>query len=184
LNKAHCSRLSRNREAAGAARGSPISKDEKYIAALREIEIRLSRGGDLFADLGNVAAVLKKRLGYYWTGFYLLRGDRLVLGPFQGTPACVFLKAGEGVCWASVHALQTVIIPDVRQFPGHVECDPRSRSEIAVPVFDQEGAIRGVLDIDDEHPDSFDETDRRHLEAIEQKIRVLWKLPTHARRDA
>jgi GAF domain-containing protein len=148
---------------------------------MREIEIRMSRGGDLVADLGNVAAVLKKRLGYYWTGFYLLHGDRLVLGPFQGTPACVFLKAGEGVCWACVQALQTIIVPDVRHYPGHVECDPRSRSEIAVPVFDTGGAIRAVLDLDDDHPASFDETDRENLEAIEKKIRILWNLRPHDR---
>ncbi|MBN1894195.1 GAF domain-containing protein [bacterium] len=118
---------------------------------------------------------MKKRLGYYWIGFYLLQGDRLVLGPFQGTPACVYLKFGEGVCWACIQARKTLLIPDVRQFPGHVECDPQSQSEIAVPVFDQWGGIRAVLDMDDDHPGSFDETDRARLEELEKKIRILWE---------
>jgi len=105
-----------------------MTKTEKYIAAIREIEIRLEKGGDLIADLCNVAAVLKKRLAFFWIGFYLLKNNQLVLGPFQGSPACVFLKIGEGVCGTCADQRDTLIVPDVHQFPGHVACDPNSKS--------------------------------------------------------
>ncbi len=125
-----------------------MTKEENYIAALREIEVRLERGGDLVGDLGNVAAVLKKRLSFFWVGFYFYIENHLILGPFQGTPACVFLSMEKGVCAACVKKKETLLVPDVSQFPGHVPCDVDSKSEIVVPLFDEEGELRGVLDVD------------------------------------
>lgn len=151
-----------------------MTKEECYIAAVREIAHRLERGGDLIADLGNVSAVLKKRLGFFWVGFYFLRGDHLVLGPFQGTPACVFLTLDKGVCAACATAGETIVVPDVHRFEGHVPCDPNSKSEIVVPLFDTSGTLRGVLDVDSDRIEGFGDTDQRYLEQIAQTIKTLW----------
>jgi L-methionine (R)-S-oxide reductase len=151
-----------------------MTKEDRYTAALREIDVRLQKGGDLVADLGNVAAVLKKRLEYFWTGFYLVRGDRLVLGPFQGTPACVFLPSGQGVCGACVTNRETVLVPDVGKFAGHIACDSNSKSELAVPLFDGSGSVRGVLDMDSEFMDGFDGTDVKYCERLAARLTGLW----------
>lgn len=119
--------------------------------------------------------MLKKRLGFYWIGFYLLKGDRLVLGPFQGNPACVFLEKGKGVCWASVQRRESILVPDVHAFEGHIACDPKSRSEIAIPLFDAEGNPRGVLDADQDVLNGFDETDRIYLEKVADRLRSVWR---------
>jgi len=152
-----------------------LSKSEQYVVSLREIDVRLDKGGDLIGDLGNTAAVLKKRLGFFWVGFYFVNTDRLVLGPFQGAPACVFLPYGEGVCGTCASEKQTILVPDVRAFSGHIACDPDSRSEIAVPVFDREDRLRAVLDVDSNRPDAFDETDRVYLEKLAHTIGSHWK---------
>ena len=151
-----------------------MTKNDKYTATLREIEIRLEKGGDFIADLGNVAAVLKKRFGFFWVGFYLLKNNQLVLGPFQGSPACVFLKFGEGVCGTCVKQGKTLIVPDVHQFPGHVVCDPNSKSEIVIPLFDQDQSIRGVLDIDSDREDNFDIVDQDNLEKVSELLKSRW----------
>jgi L-methionine (R)-S-oxide reductase len=151
-----------------------LTRTEKYIAALREIEIRLEKGGDFIADLGNIAAVLKKRLGFFWVGFYLIKDNRLVLGPFQGSPACVFLDIGEGVCGTCVKKKKTLIVPDVNQFPGHVACDPNSKSEMVIPLFDQNQSIRGVLDVDSNRQNDFDEVDQKYLEKIGELLMPRW----------
>jgi len=151
-----------------------MTKEGKYVASLREIEIRLPKGGDLVADLGNIAAVLKKRLGFFWVGFYFLKDNRLVLGPFQGTPACVFLPIGKGVCGTSAAKRETLIVPDVHVFPDHIPCDPNSKSEIVVPLFDANDVLRGVLDVDSDEFDLFDEVDKIYLEKIGKKIKQCW----------
>jgi len=151
-----------------------MTKKDKYTASLREIEVRSSKGGDLIADLGNITAVLKKRLGFFWVGFYFLKDNRLVLGPFQGTPACVFLPIGKGVCGTAVSKKETLIVPDVHVFPGHIPCDPNSKSEIVVPLFDARGVLRGVLDIDSDEIDAFDEVDKIYLERIGESIKKYW----------
>jgi len=151
-----------------------MTKRDRYLAARREIEIRLEKGGDLIADLGNVVAVLKKRLDYYWTGFYFFRGDKLVLGPFQGTPACVFLSCDQGVCAEAAKRKETVIVADVTQFPGHIVCDSSSRSEIAVPCVSASGYVAAVLDIDHDQPDSFDKVDREELEKLSEMLQNYW----------
>ncbi|MCK5146031.1 GAF domain-containing protein [bacterium] len=136
----------------------------------------MGKGGNLIADLGNVAAVLNKRLDYYWVGFYFLQNDRLVLGPFQGTPACVYLDCRKGVCGASADSKETLIVEDVNTFEGHVACDPRSKSEIVVPCFDSNGKLRALLDVDSDQHNHFDDIDRQGLEKISELIKGLWLL--------
>jgi len=143
-----------------------MTKNDKYIASVRELEIRLKKKGELISDLGNTAAILKKRLGYFWIGFYFLKDNRLVLGPFQGTPACVYLSLDSGVCAEAVKTRSTVVVDDVTKFPGHVACDPNSKSEIVVPLFNSKGEIKAVLDLDDDEFSSFDEVDKEWLEKI------------------
>jgi GAF domain-containing protein len=152
-----------------------LDKKDRYNATIREIEIRMQRGGDLIGDFGNVAAVLKKRLGFFWTGFYFVRENYLVLGPFQGNPACVYLSLAEGVCSACVRENRTIIVPDVHDFEGHIACDPQSRSEIVIPVYDSENRLRAVLDVDSDKPDHFDETDQENLEKIRDMLRSCWE---------
>jgi GAF domain-containing protein len=151
-----------------------LKKEDSYLAAMREIEIRLQNGGDTIADLGNISAVLKKRLKFFWVGFYFYRGNHLVLGPFQGTPACTFLSVENGVCASCVKLKKPIIVPDVRQFQGHIACDPDSRSEIAVPLYDHNEELRGVLDIDSDRVNAFDDVDRSCIEKIEKIIRSCW----------
>ena len=151
-----------------------MSKSEKYLACIREIEIRLEKGGDLISDLGNVTAIIKKRLDFFWIGFYLFTNNRLVLGPFQGTPACVFLPMDKGVCGACATSRETIIVENVHEFPGHIACDPNSKSEIVVPVFDSTGNLRAVLDIDNTLVDTFDKIDEENLEKIAKIIQPCW----------
>lgn len=151
-----------------------INKENEYIASVREINIRLENGGNLISDLGNITAVLKKRLRYYWIGFYFLENKRLVLGPFQGTPACVFLDLSKGVCAECVAKKKTLIVADVYDFSEHVACDPNSKSEIVVPLFDKSGKLRGVLDIDSDKKNCFDQIDEKWLLKIENIIKKIW----------
>jgi GAF domain-containing protein len=117
--------------------------------------------------MATAAAVLHhKQAHFFWTGFYLLHEGKLLIGPYQGPVACPVLDGPEGVCWAGVTRAETVIVPDVNAFAGHVACDTRSRSEIVVPVRDPGGAIVGVLDVDSDRPDAFGEVDRIGLERI------------------
>ena len=141
---------------------------------MREIDIRLEKGGDLISDLGNIGAILNKRLPYFWIGFYFIKKDRLVLGPFQGTPACVFLQIGKGVCGTCAKKGETLIVPDVNAFPGHVACDLQSKSEIVVPMYDANEILRGVLDLDSTELDAFDLIDKSYLEQIAEKVKNLW----------
>ena len=152
-----------------------MNKQEKYTATLREIEVRLEKGGNLFSDIGNSLAVIGKRFEHFWLGVYLLQDRQLVLGPFQGPPACVFLSLDAGVCAACVREKRSIIVPDVTVFPGHVACDPRSRSELVVPLFDRNARIRGVLDVDSDKADAFDEIDREGLEKVGCLLQPLWE---------
>jgi GAF domain-containing protein len=144
---------------------------------MREIGVRIKKGGALFADLGNVIAVLQKQFQHFWIGVYFLYHDRLVLGPFQGPPACVFLSLDAGVCAACIREKKSMIVQDVHAFPGHVACDPRSKSEIVIPLYDRHEVIRAVLDIDSDAIGHFDEVDREFLERIGKQIMPLWEQP-------
>lgn len=146
------------------------NKDEQYAALLPQIEALIAHEQDLIANLANVTAALKEQFGWLWVGFYLVREDVLVLGPFQGPIACTRIAKGRGVCGTAWARGETIIVPDVEQFPGHIACSSLSRSEIVVPVIRQ-GAVVAILDVDSEALAQFDDTDKRFLEEIVALIR-------------
>ena len=141
------------------------TKEEQYESLLPQIRGLLEGETDEIANLANVAAALKEQFGWLWVGFYLVKGEQLVLGPFQGPVACTRINSGRGVCGTSWKEARTLIVPDVEKFPGHIACSSLSRSEIVVPLF-RNGQVIGVLDADSAELSQFDETDRRFLEEI------------------
>lgn len=141
------------------------TKAEQYESILLQIRGLLEGENDLVANLGNVAAALKEQFRWWWIGFYLVKRDELVLGPFQGPVACTRISKGRGVCGTSWARAESVIVPDVEAFPGHIACSSLSRSEIVVPMI-RNGEVWGVLDADSEYPAHFDETDQKYLEEI------------------
>ena len=143
------------------------TKQERYEALLPQIKSVVEDEKDLIANMANVAAMLHETFGFWWTGFYRVEGEELVLGPFQGPMACTRIRKGRGVCGTAWAKEATQVVPDVEQFPGHIACSSASRSEIVVPVF-REGQVIAVLDIDSDRLATFDETDRRFLEQIAQ----------------
>ncbi|MFA6125672.1 MAG: GAF domain-containing protein [Bacteroidales bacterium] len=127
----------------------------------------MHKSTDRQARMATVCAVLHHKMPpFFWTGFYILQNSRLIVSTYQGPVACMELTKGQGVCWAVVQARQTIIVPDVHQFEGHIACDSRSKSEIVIPFFDSGGEILGVLDIDSESINTFDEIDAEWLEKI------------------
>ena len=143
------------------------TKQERYEALLPQIKAVVEGEPDLIANMANVAAMLQETFGFWWTGFYRVIDEELVLGPFQGPMACTRIKKGRGVCGTAWLKEETQVVPDVDKFPGHIACSSASRSEIVVPVF-QEGKVIAVLDIDSAQLATFDETDRQYLERIVQ----------------
>jgi L-methionine (R)-S-oxide reductase len=141
------------------------TKEEQYKALIPQIQGLLEGEPDLVANLANISAALKEQFRWLWVGFYLVKGEELVLGPFQGPVACTRIRKGKGVCGISWSEAKTLIVPDVEKFPGHIACSSLSRSEIVVPVF-HNNTIIGVLDVDSEDFDQFDETDKKYLEEI------------------
>lgn len=141
-----------------------MHKQEKYEELLPQAA-ELIRGEDLIAAMANVAALLHRSLGFWWTGFYRVEGEELILGPFQGPIACTHIPYGKGVCGSAWKQQSTIVVPDVEQFPGHIACSSESRSEIVVPVW-QNGVIVAVLDIDSRDLATFDELDAKYLEKI------------------
>lgn len=142
------------------------SKTEKYQTLLPQIKSLTEGEPDLIANLANVSAALKETFGFFWAGFYLVKEDELVLGPFQGPIACTRIRKGRGVCGTAWAEAKTLVVPDVDAFPGHIACSSLSRSEIVVPLKRASGEVWGVLDIDSERLNAFDETDARFLEEI------------------
>jgi len=145
------------------------SKQDQYESLLPQVKGLLEGENDLVANLANLAAALKEQFGWLWVGFYLVKDEELVLGPFQGPVACTRIKKGRGVCGSSWAQEQTLIVPDVEKFPGHIACSSRSRSEIVVPLWSGDNVV-GVLDADSEHLDAFDETDKEYLEKLVRMI--------------
>ena len=143
------------------------SKEEKY-ALLYSLITSLTEGeSDTIANMANIASMIHNTFGFWWTGFYRVKNNQLILGPFQGPLACSRIGFGKGVCGTAWKLRETVIVPDVEKFPGHIACSSASRSEIVVPVFDKESQqVTAVLDIDSDTPDTFDQTDRLWLEKI------------------
>ena len=140
-------------------------KQEMYETLLPQIASLVGNETDQVANMANIAAALKQTFGFFWVGFYLVKEEELVLGPFQGPIACTRIRFGRGVCGTAWKEARTLIVPDVELFPGHIACSSASRSEIVVPVIWEDKVI-AVLDIDSDQPDSFDETDQIFLEKI------------------
>ena len=147
-----------------------MTKTQTYELLLQQLESLLSAETDPVANMANMAAVLFNGLEHLnWAGFYILHGDTLVLGPFQGKPACVRIPLGKGVCGTAAQTGQTQVVENVHQFPGHIACDSASNSEIVIPIF-KDGTVWGVLDIDSPVPARFTEEDKQYLE---QAVRIF-----------
>ena len=145
------------------------TKEEKYQIIIPQIKALIEGEPDIIANLANIAAALKEQFGWFWVGFYLVKKDELVLGPFQGPVACTRIKKGRGVCGSSWQLAETLIVPDVAKFAGHIACSSLSVSEIVIPII-RNNEVIGVLDVDSEHPSLFDETDKKYLEIIVKQI--------------
>lgn len=141
------------------------TKEEQYEALIPQIIGLLDGETDLVANLANVSAALKEQFGWLWVGFYLVKNEELVLGPFQGPVACTRIRKGRGVCGTSWAEAKTLIVPDVEKFPGHIACSSLSRSEIVIPLL-QGNKVVGVLDVDSREANQFDTTDQHYLEKI------------------
>ncbi|MDO8899229.1 MAG: GAF domain-containing protein [Bacteroidales bacterium] len=147
-----------------------LSKEKKagrYERLYQQINDLLQKSNNPISNMATIVAVLHHKMDYFfWTGFYLLQDDKLQVGPYQGSLACIDLKKDTGVCWTGVSRKETVIVEDVHAFPGHIACDSRSKSEIVVPLINSSGQITGVLDVDSSEEASFDEADAEWLEKI------------------
>ncbi len=155
-------------------RQGEMNKEQAYKWANKRVRAQVQRHVDIVATCANTAAILKEYFDFFWVGFYFYRNEHLILGPFQGPPACVRLALDKGVCAKAVKERKTIRVPNVHDFPGHVACDERSNSEIVVPLFDDNNQVRAVLDIDSIHFDAFDDTDQKYLEQISQQLTSVW----------
>ena len=147
-----------------------VDKTEQYQSLIPQIEGLVTGEPDLIANLANICAALKEQFNWFWVGFYLVKDNELVLGPFQGPVACTRIGLGKGVCGAAWKDEQTLIVPDVEAFPGHIACSSLSRSEIVVPAFSN-GKVAAVLDVDSELFDQFDQTDAQFLQQVVQLVK-------------
>ena len=143
-----------------------MEKREIYRQLLTQVESLIEGETNRISVLANVTAAVKEALAFFWVGFYLVENDELALGPFQGSVACYHIGYGKGVCGTAWARRQTVVVEDVEAFPGHIACSSRSRSEIVVPLFDGNGEVAGVLDIDSTELATFDEVDKEWLERL------------------
>ena len=141
-------------------------KEQQYQMLVSQIASLIEGETDQIAVMSNVVAAIHQEMKFWWTGFYRVIGDELLLGPFQGPVACMHIPFGRGVCGTAWQRQQTVVVPDVDQFPGHIACSSQSRSEIVVPVFGPDGKVTAVLDIDSDQLATFDDVDRQYLEQI------------------
>lgn len=148
------------------------SKEELYSTLLPQLESIVEDEPDEIANMANIAACIMDTFHFWWVGFYRVANEKeLVLGPFQGPLACTRIRKGKGVCGTTWEKAETIIVPDVEQFPGHIACSSASKSEIVVPIFRGEEVV-GVLDIDSEHLNTFDETDKVWLEKVAKLVKV------------
>lgn len=145
------------------------TKAEQYEQLIPQISALIEHETELIANLANICAALKTQFNFLWVGFYLTREEELVLGPFQGPIACTRIQKGRGVCGTSWEKMEAIIVPDVNQFPGHIACSSLSKSEIVIPII-RFGEVLGILDIDSEHLNHFDETDKKYLVEIVSQI--------------
>jgi GAF domain-containing protein len=142
-----------------------MSKTEKYQELYKQMQSLLSGEDDQIANMANMSALIHETFGFWWTGFYIVKGDQLVSGPFQGPIACTRIPYGKGVCGTAWQRQETIVVPDVEEFPGHIACSSLSRSEIVVPIF-RNDSVYAVLDIDSKELATFDDIDREWLEKI------------------
>ena len=152
-----------------------MTKEEKYQLLTEQVEALIEGESDAVSIMANVSAAIHEAMGFFWTGFYVERNGQLCLGPFQGNVACYRIPHGKGVCGTAYERRETIVVPDVEAFPGHIACSSLSRSEIVVPIFDAKGNVIAVLDIDSDRLATFDAVDRRHLEAITTLIATKLK---------
>ena len=146
-------------------------KEGRYQRIYSQLDELLQKTGDPVARMASICAVLHHKMDhYFWTGFYLYKEEKLIVGPYQGPVACQELTKDKGVCWAALNSLEPVVVPDVHAFPGHIACDSRSKSEITLPVFDQHRQIKAIFDVDSDRFDSFNEVDQSQLETIMELI--------------
>lgn len=142
-----------------------LGKEERYRQLIPQAEALVAGESNAIANMANLCAALKFGMDFFWVGFYLVDADELVLGPFQGPPACTRIKKGKGVCGYAWEKAETVIVPDVDQFPGHIACSSLSKSEIVIPIK-KDGKVVAVLDVDSDTLDNFNDTDKIYLEKI------------------
>ncbi len=147
-----------------------MSKKERYELLLRQVESLIAGETNKVGVLANVSAAIHEAMGFFWTGFYLVNENELILGPFQGSVACYHIPYNKGVCGTAWARRQTVVVPDVEEFPGHIACSTLSRSEIVVPVFNSSNEVVAVLDIDSKELATFDEVDQYYLERMMQSV--------------
>ncbi len=150
---------------------SNTSKNARYQRLYQQVVKLIEATPNPWSRMSTIAALLHHKMpGFYWTGFYFLDDGDLVVGPYQGPVACLLLKKDTGVCWAGINSGESVIVPDVEQFPGHIACSSLTKSEIVVPVRDKSGQVLAVLDVDSRELNAFDQTDRQHLEKLAELI--------------
>jgi len=148
-----------------------MNKAARYERIFHQISGLMHKSSDAHARMATVCAVLHHKMpGFFWTGYYLLNNDKLIVSCYQGPVACMELNNNQGVCWSGIRSGQTITVPDVHQFEGHIACDSRSKSEIVIPLYNQNGEIQGVLDVDSDKLNNFDEIDREWLEKINSLI--------------
>ncbi|MBV6483665.1 MAG: Free methionine-R-sulfoxide reductase [Flavobacteriales bacterium] len=152
---------------------SELTKEEKYKTLLPQLKALVDGETDAIANLANIAAALKTTFNFWWVGFYLIKNNELVLGPFQGPVACTRIAKGKGVCGSSWQKKEVIIVPDVDQFLGHIACSSASKSEIVLPRLNSQNEVEMVLDVDSEFLNHFDETDQNYLLKIIQLIPTL-----------
>jgi len=149
-------------------------KRSRYNRIYTQISELMPKSDDKLARMATIIAVLHHKMEYFfWTGYYFLKDDKLIVGPYQGPVACQELEKNTGVCWAGVNRQEPVVVPDVEQFPGHIACDSRSKSEIVLPIRNDRNEIIGVLDIDSSEPNAFDEADQEELARI---LRLVYEV--------
>jgi len=150
-------------------------REDLYEELLREVESVLDGERDPIVWMASLSCLIKQKLGFFWVGFYRMVDGRLRIGPYQGTLGCLRIELNKGVCGTAAVKQQTILVPDVHKFPGHIACDANSESEIVVPVFDREERLRGVLDIDSDKLDDFRPVDRHYLEKLVARMKdVEW----------
>ncbi len=144
------------------------SREEKYVALWPQLQALVEGESDYVANLANIAAALHQTFSFFWVGFYLVRDEELVLGPFQGPIACTRIAFGKGVCGTAWKNLAPIVVPNVEEFPGHIACSSQSKSEVVIPIQDENGAVVGILDVDSDVLNDFNETDVVHLRKVSQ----------------